>query len=253
MSSTELLKAVINKYELDEPVPTDARLAMEKSRRENLVTILKKDAGNIIFISAVVTFFLWIKKFGISLSIAKSAAVLTAAAIIGGSVITVAGVYTARKVIRHVSSEKYKVENPAAVNTVQEKKSDEATQEVLHYSVAVEPVEIDDPANRRHQEYTQKIIQKLRNIHGPKAALGINKLDQFHKADKILSVSIIRLKDKSDSDPSKSIYRVSAKIINYSNSQVLLHLSVIADGESSIPDSLSQLAEKISSKFSFRN
>ncbi|MFH0977013.1 MAG: hypothetical protein V1874_14625 [Spirochaetota bacterium] len=249
MNAGELLKAVIDRYELSEPVPQDVRLAMDRSRKENLVKILKKDARRFIFISTVVSFFLWIKKFGISLSIAKSAVTVTTACIISAGALTTAGVYTTKKIIEHFSAGM-----PNTEEKIEEmKKTKTGSLErrivpgILTYAVAVSQIEMDEISNDRLYEYTNKIIRDLRNIKGAQAAININNLDKKHFSDKILSISIIKLKE-SQTTGSKSEFRISAKIVNSNNSQVLMYASETADNESMIQDSLRKLAKKISDK-----
>ena len=251
MKTEEILKTVIDKYKLDDPVPFEARMVMEKSRKENLVRILKKETGGIIFISLVVSFFLWIKKFGISVSIAKSAVAVTAALIIGAGVITAAGVYTAGKIADYISDNNQKTEH------IQNLKKDsgesinpevQAVPEIISYSVAVAPVEMDDVPDKLLSEYRNQMIHELRENKGVKAAVNSYSLDNYHTSDKTLQVSIIKLDEKSKASGAESVYRISAKIISTADSRVLMYSSVTADGESTIPDSIKKLAEKISAK-----
>jgi hypothetical protein len=251
MRNEDILKSVINKYKLDEPVPSDVRIAMETSRKESLTRILKEDAERAIFISLAVSFFLWIKKFGLSISIAKSAIAVAAALIIGAGTITAAGVYSTVIVLDCLSDNKQNIEKAEEPKTVSgENKETEAkpVQEIKSFAVAVNTVDMDDAADRSLSEYRNKMIQSLRSIKGPKAAIILENLDEYHTSDKTLSISIIRLDEKSKISAAESVYRISAKIINTANSQVLMYSSVTADGESSIPDSIQKLAEKISAK-----
>ena len=80
---------------------------------------------------------------------------------------------------------------------------------------------------------------ELRRINGDQSAISIDMLDSSHRSDRIPGLSILKL----DSYPA-SAYRLSAKIINSRNSQVLKHISEIVDSESEIPGSLRALAVK---------
>jgi len=246
MNTTDVLKSVIDKYELSDPVPLNVRQAMEKSRKENLIRILKKDSRRVLFISAVVSFFLWIKKLGISISIVKSAVAVISALVIVIGVLVTASVYTTGKIMDYLQDEAPVIEQ--VQNSETESVEKPVVQDVLSYAVAVSPVEMDDVSDALLREYTKKMILELRNIKGAQAAIDIDKLDKYHLADKILSISIIKLDEKSQNDSAGSVYRVSAKIISTVNSQVLMYSSVTADAESGIPDSLRKLAEKVSAK-----
>ena len=246
MNTDNTLKAVIDKYKLSDPVSAEIRLAMEKSRRDNLAMILKKDAYSALFISAVVSFFMWIKKFGITVSITKSAVAVSAALIIGACAVTAVGVYTVKNVSAHLSDEKQKIESIQSGSIV--KPVVTAVPEIFSYNVAVSPVEMDDVTDDLLSEYRNKMILELGNIRGSKAAINIEKLNGNHITGKILSISIIKLKEQMKESGDKSPYRISARIINAVNSQVLMYSSVTAESESTIPDSLSELALKISGK-----
>jgi hypothetical protein len=249
MNAGELLKSVIDRYELSEAVPHEVRIAMEKSRKENLVRILKNDACNIFFISAVTSFFLWIKKFGISLSIAKSAVAVTTTCIIGAGMFTATGIYTAKKVIDYLSAETPKTEKQ--VEKIQDIKINSVKKPIvpgiLYYTVAVSQIEMDEVTNEKLSEYTNNVIKELRNIKGAQSAINLNNLDKNHISDKSLSITIMKLEEFKTTG-NKSVYRISAKIVNTNNSQILEYASETADNESGIPDSLRKLAKKVSEK-----
>jgi hypothetical protein len=247
MSASEILKAVIEKYELSEPVPQDVRISMIKSRKRNLILILNQDAKGGLFVSAVVSLFLWVKKLGISISIIKSAIAVSMALIIGAGLITAAGLYTAGMVVNYFADEKQTIDRIDNVSTVPEEKPvSPVVQDILFYSVAVSMVEMEDAPDKLISDFTTKVISELRNIKGAKAAIDIKKLDKYHKADKILTISIIKLDEKTSSSDTGSIYRISAKIVNSNNSRVLMYSSTTAEDRNNIPDSLRKLAEKIS-------
>lgn len=251
MNNEDILKSVIDKYKLDEPVPSDVRIAMESSKKESLISILKGDAERAIFISLTVSFFLWIKKFGISISIAKSAIAVAAALIIGAGTITAVSVYSTVLVLDYLSDNKQKIEKAEELKSVSGEKKEAETyqiQEITSFAAAVHRVDMDDVPDITLSEYRNLMIQALRSIKGSKAAIILENLDEYHISDKTLSISIIRLDEKSKTSGAGPVYRISAKIINASNSQVLMYSSVTADGESSIPDSIQKLAEKISVK-----
>ncbi len=244
MKNDEILKALINRYELSEPASPDVRLSMEKSRRDSLVAILKKDARSALYTTAVVSFFLWLKKFGIPISISKSAAAVTAAIAIGAGGITAAGIYGTVKIARYLSSpqtesDKSELTSPADTTAV-DKKNVEAPQ-LITYALAVAPVEMDDVSRTTLSLYTGTVIKELQRTAGRRAAIKLDMLDRYHVSEKILSISIIMLNEKSGAS-----WRISAKIISSSNSQVLSHISETVNNEADIPVALRNLAARIS-------
>ena len=248
MNPEQTLKAAIDKYRLSEPVMPDVKIALEKSRKDNLVRILKQNVQRTIFTTAVVSFFLWIKKFGVSISIVKSTVAVSTAVIISAGVITASGIYTTTRVIRviHDNEKKIKRINEIKTDTVTEKPGITAGPVVLSYSVAVSSVESsDDISGSKAAGYTETVIRELCSIRGARAAININSLDRYHLSDRILTISIIKL-DEGNRSSGSAVYRLSAKIINSSSSRVLMHESVMASGENEIRPSLSKLVKKIS-------
>ncbi len=244
MNNEELLNSVIKKYELADPLPAEVRAFMEKSRREGLVNILRQDAPRAIMVTAAVSFFLWIKKFGVTVSIVKSAVAVTAAAAIGAGAVTAAGVYGTVKVTRYLSSDNSGVKTIEVTGTetsALQDNTDLTLPRVLYYDLAVSPVEMDSDVPGVLQEYTHVVIDELRKVNGEHSAISIDLLDSNHKSDRVLGLSIIKLDDNPASE-----YRVSAKIINSRNSQVIKHISRTVRSESEIPGSLRSLAVKVS-------
>ena len=243
MNKDELLTAVIAKYELSQPVPSDVRAFIEKSRRDGLAAILKQGARRALPVTAVVTFFLWIKKFGLSVSIVKSAVAVTAAITLGAGAIAAGSVYGTVKLTDYLKNRKadVKINEPAVTgkSVMIDKKNDRAP-EVILYSVAVSKVEMDNTAGKVLSGYTDTVIRELRRKRGQKAAIAFTGLDRYHKADKILSISIIKLEENRE-----AVYRISAKIINSSDSRLLRHESLTTDKEQEIDSSLKKLAGKI--------
>lgn len=247
MNNEELLNSIIKKYELADPVPADVRAFMEKSRREGLVKILKQEAPRVLFVTAAVSIFLWLKKFGISLSIFKSTLAVSAAIAVGAGAVTVAGVYSTVKITQQLSS----IHNePGSGTRIEQAPVIEqppltieaiTIPEIITYTVAVAHVEMENDDSDALKKYTSMVISELRKAGGEEAAIGIDKLDSTHKSDRILALSIIKLNDNLVSS-----YRISAKVIDSSNSEVLKHVSETVGSKGDIPDSLRSLALKVS-------
>lgn len=243
MNNEELLNAVIKKYKLADPVPAEVRMAMEKSRRAGLSNILRRDAAAALVTTAAVSLFLWIKKFGISVSMIKSTVAVSAAVTIGAGTITAAGVYGTIKVTRYLSSPGTRTETGKVTGLETATLQDKTTGSppgIIYYDLAVSRVEMDDVEPEVLREYTGIVIKELCKVKGEKAAIGIDMLDSSHKANRILDLSIIKLDQNMN-----STYRVSAKIINSTNSQVLRHVSETVNSEKGIPVTLRSLALKV--------
>ena len=73
MNQRDILRQVITKYKLDKPIPVKAQKEMLTARKDTLIEILKRNKKYSIFLFSVISLFFWIKRFGLSLSILKSA------------------------------------------------------------------------------------------------------------------------------------------------------------------------------------
>ncbi len=244
MNSEETLKAVIDKYKLSEQMPPEVRASMARHRKEGLVNILGKDSKNTLLISAVVSFFLWIKKFGISISITKSTAIVVTAIAVAAGTVTVTGVYTAKVIIRHIHEEKQSThaapDNNIGIPVI---RVAAAPRGVMSYDLAVSTIEMDNASGNKLSALSEKIIASLREKSGEKAAISFAQIDRYHIADRILSISIKKTEDKSGES---ALYSISVKIVRSSDSMVVTHSSVTVEDEDSIPAALETIAEKIS-------
>lgn len=241
MSTGMLLKQIVDKYELSEPIPQAVRLAMNKSRKKNLIKILKQEEPGALFISASVGLFLLVKKIGVPLSLAKCAAAVMTAAAIGAGAVFATSAYTVKIIIEKKS------DKAPVIEKIQEiKKTDTARRSVLSYSFAVSRIAMDGVSNDKTVTLTNEMIRELRKQNGEFAAIGTGGLDKYHVSEKIVNVSVIRLNESLREASEKNfMYRVSAKVVNSRNSQLLLHVSENAESEENISDSLKRLVKKI--------
>jgi len=243
MSADNILKSVIDKYEVSVHMSPQARSAMKRSKRKNLSLILKKQVRGMIFLNSTVAFFLWVKKYGISLSFANSAIavsfmILSAAGIISYSAVVTAGMVVDRLVQDKASAPV--IEQTAGVIELQDQ---DTARQVVSYAIAVNRVEMKGADLQTRTGFTSDIISELRSRKGGAAAISSNSIDSYHVSGKILSVSIITLAGASGDEP---VFRISAKVISSSDSRVLLYVSETAETKEKIPDSIKVLMKKVS-------
>lgn len=245
MNSEETLKAVIDKYKLSEQIPPEVRASIARHRKDGLIRILGKDTKNTLFISAVVSFFLWIKRFGIPISITKSAAIIVTAVAVAAGTLAVTGVYATRIILRHIHVEEQRATPVTEDINIpgQVLRLETLPREVINYDLAVSSIEMNDLPGNERSALTEKIIASLRKKSGENAAISIDQIDRYHIAGRILSISIIKLEDKSGES---ALYRISVKIVRSSDSMVIVHTSVTVENEDSIPAALDEIAGKIS-------
>lgn len=246
MRNIEVLKTVIDKYELAEDIPFAVREAAEITKKKVLLEIVKRQAGYSLFAAAAISLFLWIKRYGLTVSISKCAAAVATAAIVGASAAAVTTVYTVKKIISGSSEIREEIKDEGKNDEKPLiRKNEKSAQNVLRYSVAVSPVEMDQAPAERINTLTDVMISELRTLKGGLASVRAAEIDRNHISDKILSISVIKLEEQSKSKA--DLYRVSAKIVNSENSRVLIHVSETAEGGDGIGDAIRKIAKKLSS------
>lgn len=244
MNEKALLKSLLDKYEISEPMPLQARRTMNRSKKKNLAAIIKKHADVFFLTGAAVSLFFSVKKIGISISITKSAVLLTIASVAAAGIVALTAVYA----VKHLIPEQ---QVSPGETFAQQKVSDPvqsgdgiAAGEVMSYAIAVDRVSMAGVTAARRSVYTGTIISELRREKGELAAINSYSLDKFHVSKKVLSVSIIELKNPGAAG---SVFRISAKVVSSENSRVLMYISETAQGEDAINNSLKVLMEKVSS------
>lgn len=242
MSAENLLKTVIDRYEISLHMSPQARAAMNRSKRKNLAMILKKQVSGIIFINTTVAFFLWVKKYGISLSFAKSAVAVSVAILSAAGIVSYSAVFTAGMVLENMQKDQFSqpvIEQTVDVSVLPEQ---DAARRIVSYAVAVNRVEMKGGNSQTRSRFTDDVIRELRSLKGGNAAISSNSIDNYHVSDKVLSVSIITL---AGSPGEKAVFRVSVKLINSADSRVLLYVAETAQSEDKIQDSIKALMKKV--------
>ena len=244
MSAENILKNVIDKYEISMHMSRQARAAMNRSKRKNLSLILKRQVRGIIFINATVTFFLWVKKYGISISFTKSAIAVSVTILSMAGIVSYSAVFTARVVIDSLRQDKTSASVIEQIIEAPVLPEQDVVRQVVSYAVAVNRVEMKGADAQARTGLTNDVIRELAGLKGNRAAISSNSIDSYHVSDKVLSVSVIKL---AGSSSDVSVFRISAKVINSADSRVILYVSETAESEDKIKDSLKILMKKVSS------
>lgn len=243
MNEKALLKSLLVKYEITKPLPADVRRAMNRSKKDNLKAIIRKQAGGFFLTGAVVGLFLGVKKIGISISMTKSAILLTVASAAAAGILAFSAGYAVKHLITGnvLSPDQTSMQQD---NDLIQPGAGTAGGEVISYAIAVDRVSMSGVPAARRSAYTVTLINELRRLKGELAAINTYSLDRNHVSKKVLSVAIIELKNTGAGE---SAFRISAKVISSENSRVLMYISETAKGEDAINDSLKVLMEKVSS------
>jgi hypothetical protein len=102
MSNLETIQLIIKSGGLEAPVPPEMRKFFLESSRKNLIVILKRAGKCSVLTLCAINLLFFVKKMGISLTIAKAYVVLTVGTSLVAGTVTAAAVVTAKTVIeRH--------------------------------------------------------------------------------------------------------------------------------------------------------
>ena len=98
----EILQDLLAQCKLDDPVADEVQEAITAVKEEDLKAVLKKAGAYGLVFGAVVSFFFYVKKFGISLSLAKSAVTLGVVSVAATAVVTTGAYFSGKYIIKKI-------------------------------------------------------------------------------------------------------------------------------------------------------
>ncbi|MCP4130226.1 MAG: hypothetical protein GY754_04525 [bacterium] len=255
MSQVDQFKKVLVKYKFHNPTPPENKKAVGKFKKDTLVTILKKKGKYGLFVSLVISLFLWTKKAGFSISIGKimlivaAVGTVTAATISAGAYFTVKYIAETRSLEKTEPIEKNELDimeptkdtikdsekKTAFAPPVTPDKKPEA--EKIRYKLAVTGLQYDSSIKDIGRKINNSILAGVVSIGGKDAAARISTIPKKERPKKILSGTIVKLDET---------YRISAKIVE--KGRVILYETETAKSKDDIDRACKALSKKIAGK-----
>jgi hypothetical protein len=251
MTNTEAIKLILQTYRFETPVPPGTGSRMLKSRKTNLIAILKKVGKYSLITAAVVYLFFLLKKMGITTTLLKLNAVLFVAA---GTAATTIVTTTTVATYRHYRAVKVENSQVSALTpptiTLEEATtkslttdSAAATEQVVRTepSAAIQsmrfevvPFRTTDSANEGiSQRLTSNVLKRINDLQ-PGAAVMTGSAETT--APYLITGSVVKL---------GSVYTANIRIINRNDSHLVIAVSENFTDPKDINGIAFRLAEKV--------
>jgi hypothetical protein len=235
-SRKDAIKELLKKYKFDRPLPDDRKKQLGRIRKKSMIAILEKKGKYSSFLFLAVTFFFWVKRFGISLSLGKSAvAVLTAMIVILGAVATSAYYAVSGLLMKHEITSEQAMTSPTKDPG---RPLEPPREEKTSYRIVVGNFDFDPELAAAGRQTNSSIRSELLRIKGG-TMVAMAGAPGSAKTNMILAGSIIRL---------DATFLITAKIIDRTTSRVLFLVSESAESEQDIPRACRVISEKIAGR-----
>ncbi len=249
MNQADTLKEVIKKYKLQMPMEPYQKKLLNDSKKRTYIRILKKHGLYFTILLPVISFLYWVKKFGITLSLAKSALIVGAAALITAGVVTGGSFYIVKEVIlkkpENIEKKINKnVDSNTNKNPVDKKDKTRASEKPsflsgqVTYRIGIIPFKFDGD-KKIASAALQEILSNIRRIKGKNSAAVFDLSSMGKRVSKKLTGTLIKLGGS---------YRISIKLIDLKNSKIELYTSETAKRENDLANACKKLAVKIAKK-----
>jgi TolB-like protein len=247
MNNPDKLQEVLKFYRFHEPVPDKARGHMLRARKETLIRILKEKGKYSLLILLALNLFYLLKKFGISITLAKSVVIAAVVSVFTAGSVTVTAYY----VIAHKVFDKPAIEEPEEKMNIKEKgevdeqvpaktgtgeKSVAVRPSVPRPLINIMPFTHDSSLKGISDSITKNISSSIKSIKGNWAVTTSLSLASGKKAGKVLFGSVARLGDK---------YIITARLVDRKSSRVLQFFKETAESRDELQDAGKRITSRI--------
>lgn len=254
MNNTEAIKLILQTYRLEMPVPPGIAKRMLKSRKSNLIAILKKVGKYSLITAAVVYLFFLLKKMGLTTTLLKLNAVLFVAA---GTAATTIVTTTTVATYRHyraakaensqvsvltpptITLEEATTESLTTESTAETEQAvrTEASAAIQNMRFEVVPFRTTDSTNEEiSQRLTSNVLKRINDLQ-PGAAVMTGSAEAT--APYLVTGSVVKL---------GSIYTANIRIINSNDSHLVIAVSENFTDPKDINGIAKRLAEKVNAE-----
>jgi hypothetical protein len=239
MNQQDVLTKLLDQYRFTAPVSPEMRKASVSVRSSVLKTILVRHGASGLFTAVTIKLFFNLKKQGISLSLGKCAAIIIAATITVGSAVAIPGFLF----VRDLFFNKNAVSVPAAIKVLPESSTDSVISITpAHTAVPIParpkleivPFAIPLSGDEGGKKLTQALQGGFSAARG--RAFAVISGGSADDAPMILTGSI-RKNERG--------YSVQARLVDASNSRVILMMTESAADEKEIEDAAKRIVDKV--------
>ncbi len=238
MKPGTLLQKILNRYRLNHPVSESGKQRMFSARQKTLAMIMKNKGKYGLFFALVLKIFYLARRFGIPLSVAKSAMVATTALLVTTGAITTGTYYTV-KYIQHELKTNVLEEIPAFTPADSEEPSIKNTPPApVRYDIAIGKFQSSGSGSKLASALEDDLRTRLSRMRGKEKVIMLSKLPPGAKKlpRYILLGSII---------PMGEHVRVSARLVEISTSKIVVYVSQTIDGKENIQEAGKAIAGRV--------
>lgn len=242
MKNRDILKDVLKKFKLDRSLPVEVQKEMLEAKKNTFILILKRFGKYSFFMMMVVWLFYKVKKYGLVLSLAKSAYMIVVSIAMLVALISV-GSYAAVKYISFPDmpqikelQKEIKTDNKHKTGK-QYKKKIKKQAPVISYKLGILPF-----SHYQQHQLSVKAANIIRNnlmlLKGKNAAALVYNANK-NNTPKVLVGSIVELAGS---------YKITVKVVDSKNSAVLLYVSEQMQSKQDLNNICKIIASKIAKK-----
>ncbi len=244
----EQFHKVLENLSFVEPASPELQKHIRKIKRRQFKKILKKTAAYSVTFICISYIYFTLKKLGISVTIAKSAAIFAVSSSVAAVSVAGGSYYAVKKIVApEVEQEIEKIIEREAAGPEKKKdinkrekidpKKNADTVDIIKKRIAVQNFDVENANNIIAQKVTNKILEELAQIRGADYVVGYSK----GKTDKISGMTLI-----GSVEFLNNLYTITAKVIDIKTLKVIYYASEISESE----EGLNSACEKISKKIS---
>ncbi len=242
MNHLETMDKILDRYKFRKDIPDAAKKNIERSKKDTLKAILKKNGTYGIITSLIISVFLFAKKTGIPLSIVKCTIIVWTAIALGTGMIAGGTFYTVTSILPPAGTPVLEERAPVSEKTAdtQEKSGivspathDTQASAVLPYEIGIMPFESSNLDASLRERATGGVTRRLVMIRGADKVGMVGR----RQADRLLLGSIEKL---------NTSYQITLRVVEAKTTKIILFLNERAESEDTIEDACRRLSEKVS-------
>ncbi len=249
MNKKNNIDQLFEKYKMKEPLPPEVRSRINKSKKKSLINILSQGKKN-YFIIITVSVLLFMKKFGLNLTLLKSVILAGASAVIitGTAVVSTAAVYykifnpnDLKKPVMDVPED---ITNTSGISTSTNEKSSAdktfaAPKVQIPFEVGIMYFYSDAKSSAFSSKIMAGVTQNLIKLRNPDFAGFVSDSKSSNKAKKILTGSVLKLDNN---------YKITLKLVDFKTTQILVYITETVEKEEDAARASESIAKKILDK-----
>ena len=245
MNQLDIMRSLLKKFRFEEPVPSDVRDILRVARKETLFEIFRRYRKRSIYVVMVMNVFFSVRRFGISISVAKSMIVVTVGTVISAALISFGSYYMINRFLEESPRADETVSAVAPLSNVtmvrsdkraERKETDIRSDPNVRYSLGVIPFQSAKEYRAAGKIVNSTIFRELLLKKGKGKVVFVTGPSVRKQSDNLVMGSVIQIGGS---------YRISARLVEAKSSRILSYVTESAGNENDIGPACKRIAGKI--------